>query len=87
MVDLALNSLSILAVYYTPIYCALIFNHSFVNAFFIIVVVVLSLPCMSRDPGIVSFVLLFDPELKVLVGRVYTDIQHGVCIENFGRYV
>lgn len=40
---------------------------------------------MSRDPGIVSFVLLFDPELKVLVGRVYTDIQHGVCIENFGR--
>nr|XP_009299966.1 phospholipase D2 isoform X2 [Danio rerio] len=40
---------------------------------------------MSRDPGIVSFVLLFDPELKVLVGRVYTDIQHGICIENFDR--
>ncbi|KAI2664540.1 Phospholipase D2 [Labeo rohita] len=40
---------------------------------------------MSRDPGIVSFVLLFDPELKVLVGRVYTDTKHGVCIENFSR--
>ncbi|KAI4883825.1 hypothetical protein NFI96_006020 [Prochilodus magdalenae] len=40
---------------------------------------------MSRDPGLVSFVLLFDPELKVLVGRCYTDTQHGVCIENFSR--
>uniref|UniRef100_A0A8C1FR73 Phospholipase n=1 Tax=Cyprinus carpio carpio TaxID=630221 RepID=A0A8C1FR73_CYPCA len=40
---------------------------------------------MSRDPGVVSFVLLFDPELKVLVGRVYTDTKHGVCIENFSR--
>uniref|UniRef100_A0A672N3M5 Phospholipase n=1 Tax=Sinocyclocheilus grahami TaxID=75366 RepID=A0A672N3M5_SINGR len=40
---------------------------------------------MSRDPGIVSFVLLFDPELKVLVGRVYTDTKHGVSIENFSR--
>uniref|UniRef100_A0A671L1F9 Phospholipase n=1 Tax=Sinocyclocheilus anshuiensis TaxID=1608454 RepID=A0A671L1F9_9TELE len=36
---------------------------------------------MSRDPGIVSFVLLFDPELKVLVGRVYTDTKHaGMCV-------
>ncbi|XP_016146239.1 phospholipase D2-like [Sinocyclocheilus grahami] len=41
--------------------------------------------CMSRDPGVVSFVLLFDPELKVLVGSVYTDTKHGVCIENFSR--
>ncbi|XP_036420289.1 phospholipase D2 [Colossoma macropomum] len=40
---------------------------------------------MSRDPGLVSFVLLFDPELKVLVGRCYTDTKHGVCIENFSR--
>uniref|UniRef100_A0A671K9L6 Phospholipase n=1 Tax=Sinocyclocheilus anshuiensis TaxID=1608454 RepID=A0A671K9L6_9TELE len=40
---------------------------------------------MSRDPGVVSFVLLFDPELKVLVGSVYTDTKHGVCIENFSR--
>ncbi|XP_051544488.1 phospholipase D2-like isoform X2 [Myxocyprinus asiaticus] len=40
---------------------------------------------MSRDPGIVSFVLLFDPELKVLVGSCYTDTKHGVCIENFSR--
>uniref|UniRef100_A0A8C2AXM7 Phospholipase n=1 Tax=Cyprinus carpio TaxID=7962 RepID=A0A8C2AXM7_CYPCA len=40
---------------------------------------------MSRDPGVVSFVLLFDPELKVLVGRVHTDTKHGVCIENFSR--
>uniref|UniRef100_A0A9J8DDA1 Phospholipase n=1 Tax=Cyprinus carpio carpio TaxID=630221 RepID=A0A9J8DDA1_CYPCA len=39
----------------------------------------------SRDPGVVSFVLLFDPELKVLVGRVHTDTKHGVCIENFSR--
>uniref|UniRef100_A0A672R3B7 phospholipase D n=1 Tax=Sinocyclocheilus grahami TaxID=75366 RepID=A0A672R3B7_SINGR len=38
-----------------------------------------------RDPGVVSFVLLFDPELKVLVGSVYTDTKHGVCIENFSR--
>ncbi|XP_058630844.1 phospholipase D2 [Onychostoma macrolepis] len=40
---------------------------------------------MSRDPGVVSFVLLFDPELKVLVGRVYTDTKYGVCIESFNR--
>ncbi|XP_066514900.1 phospholipase D2 [Hoplias malabaricus] len=40
---------------------------------------------MSRDPGLVSFVLLFDPELKVLVGSCYTDTKHGVCIENFSR--
>ncbi|XP_052412880.1 phospholipase D2 [Carassius gibelio] len=40
---------------------------------------------MSRDPGVVSFVLLFDPELKVLVGSVYTDTKHGVCIQNNSR--
>lgn len=38
-----------------------------------------------RDPGLVSFVLLFDPELKVLVDRSYTDTKHGVCIENVSR--
>ncbi|MCJ8748818.1 hypothetical protein PDJAM_G00169210 [Pangasius djambal] len=40
---------------------------------------------MSRDPGLVSFVLLFDPELKVLVDRSYTDTKHGVCIEGVSR--
>ncbi|XP_060768462.1 phospholipase D2 [Neoarius graeffei] len=40
---------------------------------------------MSRDPGLVSFVLLFDPELKVLVDRHYTDTKHGVCIETVSR--
>ncbi|GAA6109940.1 phospholipase D2 [Tachysurus ichikawai] len=40
---------------------------------------------MSRDPGLVSFVLLFDPELKVLVDRRYTDTKHGVCIETVSR--
>ncbi|XP_062844293.1 phospholipase D1 isoform X2 [Trichomycterus rosablanca] len=40
---------------------------------------------MSRDPGLVSFVLLFDPELKVLVGNSYTGTKHGVCIENYSR--
>uniref|UniRef100_A0A8B9JBT8 phospholipase D n=1 Tax=Astyanax mexicanus TaxID=7994 RepID=A0A8B9JBT8_ASTMX len=40
---------------------------------------------LYMDPGLVSFVLLFDPELKVLVGSCYTDTKHGVCIENFSR--
>ncbi|XP_053473815.1 phospholipase D2 [Ictalurus furcatus] len=40
---------------------------------------------MSRERGVVSFVLLFDPELKVLVDRSYTDTKHGVCIENVSR--
>ncbi|KAF4073289.1 hypothetical protein AMELA_G00257260 [Ameiurus melas] len=40
---------------------------------------------MSREQGVVSFVLLFDPELKVLVDRSYTDTKHGVCIENVSR--
>ncbi|KAM3869442.1 phospholipase D2 [Diretmus argenteus] len=40
---------------------------------------------MNRDYGIISFVLLFDPEFKVKVGRAYTDTKYGVCIENFTR--
>ncbi|KAG5843907.1 hypothetical protein ANANG_G00155870 [Anguilla anguilla] len=40
---------------------------------------------MNRDAGVISFVLLFDPELKVQVGRCYTDTKHGVCIQNFAR--
>ncbi|XP_063059494.1 phospholipase D2 [Engraulis encrasicolus] len=40
---------------------------------------------MHRDSGVISFVLLFDPELKVNVGRSYTETQHGVCIETFTR--
>uniref|UniRef100_A0A8C1F0C1 Phospholipase n=1 Tax=Cyprinus carpio carpio TaxID=630221 RepID=A0A8C1F0C1_CYPCA len=34
---------------------------------------------MSRDPGVVSFVLLFDPELKVLVGRTCAATA-GICV-------
>uniref|UniRef100_A0A8C5B8Z3 phospholipase D n=1 Tax=Gadus morhua TaxID=8049 RepID=A0A8C5B8Z3_GADMO len=33
---------------------------------------------MNRDHGVISFVLLFDPELKVKVGNSYTDTKHGV---------
>ncbi|KAM4620740.1 phospholipase D2 [Polymixia lowei] len=40
---------------------------------------------MNRDHGVISFVLLFDPEFKVKVGRAYTDTKYGVCIENFTR--
>ncbi|KAJ7996025.1 hypothetical protein DPEC_G00232800 [Dallia pectoralis] len=40
---------------------------------------------MNRDSGVISFVLVFDPEFKVLVGRAYTDTQYGVCIQNFTR--
>ncbi|XP_062392373.1 phospholipase D2 isoform X1 [Sardina pilchardus] len=40
---------------------------------------------MKRDSGVISFVLLFDPELKVNVGSAYTETQHGVCIETFTR--
>uniref|UniRef100_A0AAY4ELG0 Phospholipase n=1 Tax=Denticeps clupeoides TaxID=299321 RepID=A0AAY4ELG0_9TELE len=40
---------------------------------------------MNRDHGVVSFVLLFDPELKVNVGQAYTETKHGICIENFAR--
>ncbi|XP_061105920.1 phospholipase D2 isoform X1 [Conger conger] len=40
---------------------------------------------MNREAGVISFVLLFDPELKVQVGRCYTDTKHGVCIQNFAR--
>lgn len=42
---------------------------------------------MNRDNGSINFVLLFDPEVKVKVGRAYTDTEYGVCIENFTRYV
>uniref|UniRef100_A0A3Q3M8R6 Phospholipase n=1 Tax=Mastacembelus armatus TaxID=205130 RepID=A0A3Q3M8R6_9TELE len=40
---------------------------------------------MNRDFGCINFVLLFDPEFKVKVGRAYTDTKYGVCIENFTR--
>lgn len=40
---------------------------------------------MNRDNGNINFVLLFDPEFKVKVGRAYTDTKYGVCIENFTR--
>ncbi|KAG7484857.1 hypothetical protein MATL_G00053770 [Megalops atlanticus] len=40
---------------------------------------------MNREAGVISFVLLFDPELKVQVGRCHTDTKHGVCIQNFSR--
>ncbi|CAJ1064140.1 LOW QUALITY PROTEIN: phospholipase D1-like [Xyrichtys novacula] len=40
---------------------------------------------MDRDNGSINFVLLFDPEFKVKVGRAYTDTKYGVCIENFAR--
>ncbi|XP_028322528.1 phospholipase D1 isoform X2 [Gouania willdenowi] len=40
---------------------------------------------MNRDNGSINFVLLFDPEFKVKVGRAHTDTTYGVCIENFGR--
>ncbi|KAM3601908.1 uncharacterized protein V6R79_021040 [Siganus canaliculatus] len=40
---------------------------------------------MNRDNGRIDFVLMFDPEFKVKVGRAYTDTEYGVCIENFTR--
>uniref|UniRef100_A0A8P4G3R9 Phospholipase n=1 Tax=Dicentrarchus labrax TaxID=13489 RepID=A0A8P4G3R9_DICLA len=40
---------------------------------------------MDRDNGSINFVLLFDPEFKVKVGRAYTDTKYGVCFENFTR--
>uniref|UniRef100_A0A8C8CH11 Phospholipase n=1 Tax=Oncorhynchus tshawytscha TaxID=74940 RepID=A0A8C8CH11_ONCTS len=40
---------------------------------------------MNRDNGVVCFVLVFDPEFKVQVGRAYTDTKYGVCIQNFTR--
>lgn len=40
---------------------------------------------MNRDNGSINFVLLFDPEFKVKVGRAHTDTRYGVCIENFTR--
>lgn len=40
---------------------------------------------MNRDNGSINFVLLFDPEFKVKVGRAHTDTRYGVCFENFTR--
>ncbi|XP_061753645.1 phospholipase D1 isoform X3 [Nerophis ophidion] len=40
---------------------------------------------MNRDNGKINFVLLFDPEFKVKVGRAYSGTKYGVCIENFTR--
>uniref|UniRef100_A0A8C8MIY2 Phospholipase n=1 Tax=Oncorhynchus tshawytscha TaxID=74940 RepID=A0A8C8MIY2_ONCTS len=33
---------------------------------------------MNRENGVVCFVLVFDPEFKVQVGRAYTDTKYGV---------
>uniref|UniRef100_A0A1A8CMB9 Phospholipase n=1 Tax=Nothobranchius kadleci TaxID=1051664 RepID=A0A1A8CMB9_NOTKA len=40
---------------------------------------------MSQDYDIINFVLLFDPEFKVQVGRLYTGTEYGVCIKNSTR--
>ncbi|XP_041096312.1 phospholipase D1-like [Polyodon spathula] len=40
---------------------------------------------MKPEAGVVSFVLLFDPEFRVQVGRSYTATKYGVCIQNFTR--
>ncbi|CAB1316362.1 unnamed protein product [Coregonus sp. 'balchen'] len=40
---------------------------------------------MNRENGVVCFVLVFDPEFKVQVGRAHTDTKYGVCIQNFTR--
>uniref|UniRef100_A0A8C8JGA1 Phospholipase n=1 Tax=Oncorhynchus tshawytscha TaxID=74940 RepID=A0A8C8JGA1_ONCTS len=40
---------------------------------------------MNRENGVVCFVLVFDPEFKVQVGRAYTDTKYGVCFQNFTR--
>uniref|UniRef100_A0A3Q4BME5 Phospholipase n=1 Tax=Mola mola TaxID=94237 RepID=A0A3Q4BME5_MOLML len=40
---------------------------------------------MNRVNGRINFVLLFDPEFNVKVGRAYTDTKYGVCIKNFTR--
>ncbi|XP_061903850.1 phospholipase D1 [Entelurus aequoreus] len=40
---------------------------------------------MNRDNGSINFVLLFDPEFNVKVGRAYSGTKYGVCIENFTR--
>ncbi|XP_061659758.1 phospholipase D2 isoform X2 [Syngnathoides biaculeatus] len=40
---------------------------------------------MNRDNGRINFVLLFDPEFNVKVGRAHTDTKYGVRIENFTR--
>lgn len=40
---------------------------------------------MDNDNSCINFVLLFDPEFKVKVGRAHTDTKYGVCFENFTR--
>ncbi|XP_054900009.1 phospholipase D1 [Poeciliopsis prolifica] len=40
---------------------------------------------MSRDNNEINFVLLFDPEFEVKVGRAETGTEYGVCIKNFTR--
>ncbi|XP_051902928.1 phospholipase D2 [Hippocampus zosterae] len=40
---------------------------------------------MNRENGHINFVLLFDPEFNVKVGRAYTGTKYGVCIDNFTR--
>ncbi|XP_037834927.1 phospholipase D1-like isoform X2 [Kryptolebias marmoratus] len=40
---------------------------------------------MSRDNAMINFVLLFDQDFKVTVGRAVTGTEHGVCLENQTR--
>uniref|UniRef100_A0A667ZXZ3 Phospholipase n=1 Tax=Myripristis murdjan TaxID=586833 RepID=A0A667ZXZ3_9TELE len=43
---------------------------------------------MNRDNGAISFVLLFDPEFKVKVGRAHTDTKYGVsCLSLFRNLI
>lgn len=41
---------------------------------------------MSRNNTAIDFVLLFDSEFDVKVGRAHTGTEYGVCIENYTRY-
>ncbi|XP_030603096.1 phospholipase D1 isoform X2 [Archocentrus centrarchus] len=40
---------------------------------------------MKRDGSSIDFVLLFDPEFNVKVGRVDTGTKYGVCFQNYTR--
>lgn len=40
---------------------------------------------MSRNNTAIDFVLLFDSEFDVKVGRAHTGTEYGVCIENYTR--
>uniref|UniRef100_A0A3B3ZFM6 Phospholipase n=1 Tax=Periophthalmus magnuspinnatus TaxID=409849 RepID=A0A3B3ZFM6_9GOBI len=42
---------------------------------------------LYMNNGSINFVLLFDPEFKVKVGRAHTDTTYGVCFENFASLI